>query len=103
MEPSYSVWADILSKFHTSSEWIQALWLISPTAMVVGVAWCVAAPLRDWASTQRKRADAHQELTLWLTRDVRHSGIPLPADERPALPEPQPDDLREIRRLLGRG
>jgi hypothetical protein len=47
MEPStYSIIADLLAKFHTSSEWIQALWLVTLPAMVVGVSWRAADVLK---------------------------------------------------------
>ena len=29
MDQPYSAWADRLNKFHTSSEWIQVLWLVA--------------------------------------------------------------------------
>jgi len=41
MDQSYSVWADLLNKFHTASELIQALWLLVVLLMVVGVTWIV--------------------------------------------------------------
>ena len=40
MEPSYSVVADALSKFHTAPDWIQALWLVLGSATVLGCAFC---------------------------------------------------------------
>ncbi len=43
MEPStYSPFADLLSKFQTASEPIQALSVVTLALMVVGVSWCVA-------------------------------------------------------------
>jgi hypothetical protein len=41
MDQPYSFWADLLNKFHTSSDWIQALWLITVPTLIFGVAWCV--------------------------------------------------------------
>ncbi len=41
MDQPYSAWADWLNKFHTSSEWIQALWLVAGTVTVLGVTWLV--------------------------------------------------------------
>ena len=60
MEPStYSIVADLLAKFHTSSEWIQALWLVTITAIAVGVSWCVADVLKALiAAVVPRRADA---------------------------------------------
>ena len=37
MEPSYSVWADWLSKFQTSSEGVQALWILCLTVTALGL------------------------------------------------------------------
>ena len=39
MDQPYSAWADWLNKFHTSSEWIQALWLVTGATTVLGVTW----------------------------------------------------------------
>ncbi|RDI58054.1 hypothetical protein [Microvirga subterranea] len=50
MEPqAYSAFADLLNKFHTSSEAIQALWLVAVPVTVLGVAWCLTQALRDVA------------------------------------------------------
>ncbi len=37
----YSMIADILYKFNTSSDWIKALWLICFTAILLGSLWFV--------------------------------------------------------------
>ena len=37
LEPSYSVWADGLSKFQTSSEGVQALWILCLTVTALGL------------------------------------------------------------------
>ena len=42
MDQPYSFLADCLSKFHTASEPIQALWILAPVAMILGVTWLVA-------------------------------------------------------------
>jgi hypothetical protein len=55
MEPTYSVFADLLAKFHTSSEWIQALWLVAVPAMVVGVSWRVADVLKALIAAVKPR------------------------------------------------
>jgi hypothetical protein len=48
----YSVAADLLDKFHTSSEPIQALWILATVVTVLGVAasvaWCVTGVVRAW-------------------------------------------------------
>src|SRR3712207_4397091 len=59
MEPStYSRFADLLSKFHSASEPIQALSLVAMTVMVVGASWCVAEVLKALiAALASRRAD----------------------------------------------
>ena len=59
MEPTYSVFADLLAKFQSSPEWIKALWLIAVAAMVVGVSRSVAHVLKGLASRNGE---------LWLMR-----------------------------------
>jgi hypothetical protein len=49
MNLPYSVWADLLAKFHTSPEWIQALWLVAIPALILGVTWCVTRLVKDIA------------------------------------------------------
>jgi hypothetical protein len=43
----YSPFADWLSKFHTASEPIQALWIVALSATVLGVTWIVMRGLRE--------------------------------------------------------
>ena len=45
MDQPYSVVADVLSKFHTAPEWIQALWLVAVPVTVLGAAWILMRPL----------------------------------------------------------
>src|SRR4051812_26997877 len=45
--PPYSAIADALDKFHTSSEPIQALWIVALTATVLGVTWIVMRGVRE--------------------------------------------------------
>jgi hypothetical protein len=104
MEPStYSVFADLLAKFHTSSEWIQALWLVTLPAMVVGVSWRAADVLKALiaALTPRRASDgvvdmpvsgeadaqwlAYRNGELWL---MRLPAPPVPAQSRDAEPAP---------------
>ncbi|MCB5176976.1 hypothetical protein [Microvirga lenta] len=47
MDQPYSVWADVLNKFHTSSDAIQALWLLTVAVTVLGTTWIVMRGLRD--------------------------------------------------------
>jgi hypothetical protein len=50
MEPSYSVLADALSKFHTAPEWIQALWLVMVPVTIVGATACIMRAAREIAA-----------------------------------------------------
>jgi hypothetical protein len=61
MEPSYSVVADALSKFHTAPEWIQALWLVMVT--VLGAAFCLL--------------QAVKEIVALFARPGERQGVPL--------------------------
>ncbi|MGO4524855.1 hypothetical protein AB4097_08325 [Microvirga sp. 2MCAF35] len=47
MDQPYSLWADWLSKFHTWSEFIQALWLVAIPVTVLGLAWLALRGIRD--------------------------------------------------------
>ena len=47
MEQPYSAWADWLDKFHTSSELIQALWLLVVPLTLLGATWLVLRGIRD--------------------------------------------------------
>jgi hypothetical protein len=54
MEPSYSLFADTLAKFHSASEWAQALTLVT----VMGVSWLTADVLKALiAALAPRRAD----------------------------------------------
>jgi hypothetical protein len=55
MEPPYSVWADWLSKFHTAPEWIQALWLVSVPATMLGMTWLVLRAVKEIAVLLARR------------------------------------------------
>src|SRR4051812_3484472 len=48
----YSAFADWLSKFHTSSEPIQALWIVALAATILGVTWIVMRGLRELVSAR---------------------------------------------------
>jgi hypothetical protein len=56
MDQPYSVWADLLNKFHTSSDIIQALWLVAVPVTLLGVTGLVMRGLRDIALAVRVRA-----------------------------------------------
>ncbi len=55
MEPSYSVLADALSKFHASSDLIKALCLISLPAMALGICYCLMQILKEIVLAFRRR------------------------------------------------
>jgi hypothetical protein len=111
MDPStYSIVADMLAKFHSASEWIQALWLVTLPTMVVGVSWCVAgvlkaliargapqrdiAPLADMPPPGEADAQwlAYRNGELWLMR------LPAPpVSSRSAAGEPETHNRDEWR------
>ncbi|MEE1610344.1 hypothetical protein [Microvirga sp. CF3016] len=53
MDQPYSPFADWLSKFHTWSESIQALWLVAVPATVLGLTWLVLRGVREIISFSR--------------------------------------------------
>jgi hypothetical protein len=55
MDPSYSVLADALSKFHASSDLIKALCLISLSAMTLGTCYCLTQILKEIVLAFRKQ------------------------------------------------
>ncbi|RDI58057.1 hypothetical protein DES45_106371 [Microvirga subterranea] len=89
MEPqAYSAFADLLNKFHTSSEAIQALWLLLVPATILGIAWLVLRTLRDIAALRTPPPEAPKSLLVygvaqdedgrWLV--IRHGAEPIPLD-----------------------
>jgi hypothetical protein len=98
MENTYSVCADLLSKFHTSAEWIQAVWLVSLAAAMLGVTRSVMSPLRDFAVAARLRAEIR---SAWRAY-VLHDAAGIAASGRGAPPPASREALREeVRRLSG--
>ncbi|HZH50865.1 MAG TPA: hypothetical protein VEZ16_03185 [Microvirga sp.] len=95
MEPSYNVFADWLSKFHTWPESIQALWLVAMPATALGITWLLMRGLRDtvaawrngWRGEMQGRLvygvieDAEGRLLLWRDGKVR-----VVASSTPVLP-----------------
>jgi len=55
MDQPYSVWADMLSKFHTAPELIQALWLVSVPLTLLGVTWLTMRGLHDLITLARSK------------------------------------------------
>ncbi len=65
--PPYSFAADLLSKFHTSAEWIQALWLLGTLALAFGLARLVKETVLALA---RRGAEPNGELLYSVYRDA---------------------------------
>ena len=55
MDQPYSLWADWLSKFQSSSEPIQALWLVATPATLVGITWLAMRGLVQLAPLLSRR------------------------------------------------
>jgi hypothetical protein len=79
MDQAYSPFADWLSKFHTSSEPIQALWIVALSATVLGVTWIVMRGVREIVGRRARRPgeSGHQLFDLeqdgrWLVYQGRH-------------------------------
>ncbi|MGO4571812.1 hypothetical protein [Microvirga sp. 2TAF3] len=70
MDQPYSAWADWLSKFHTWSEPIQALWLIAVPVTVLGVTWLVMRGLSQIVPMLSRRRE-HGHLIYGVYEDAR--------------------------------
>jgi hypothetical protein len=70
MDQPYSVWADLLAKFHASSDLIQALWLIAVPATVLGVAYLVLRAIRDILALLPRWAGDRGRLVYGVYQDV---------------------------------
>jgi len=79
MEPQdYSLAADALAKFQSSPEWIKALCLILPSALLFGMTWCLA----DMAKTIAR--------ALLLRRVLRAAPVLVAAEPgRPLIARPK--------------
>jgi hypothetical protein len=66
MEPSYSVLADALSKFHTAPEWIQALCILAGTVCALTALHTVKAII---VAALRRKTDPGIELDYGICRD----------------------------------
>jgi hypothetical protein len=78
MEPSYSVLADALSKFHTAPEWIQALWLVVVPVTMLGMTGLLMRGLAELTSILSRRE-------RWMI--YRHGRQPVEVDWTDPLPE----------------
>ena len=68
MEPSYSVWADWLSKFHTWPEGVQALWVLGLTLTALAVIAGTTRVLVALVSVMRR--PARPEAVGWRSGDA---------------------------------
>jgi hypothetical protein len=93
MEPSYSVLADALSKFHTSPEWIQALWLVAVPVTVLGSAYCVMRAAKEIAVAALNRREELQGRAIYAIYQSPDGRWLLYA--RGAVRELKGDDLAE--------
>lgn len=62
MDPSYSAFADWLSKVQTAPPLIQALWILAGPATIVGIGVCVAWAAREIAALRARALRAAAEL-----------------------------------------
>lgn len=95
MDQPYSAFADLLNRFHTSSDIIQALWLVAVPLTVVGVTWCLARVLRDITlAAMRPRSGSGSLLVYGVVQDasgqwhvIRQGRAPKPLDWTNPPPE----------------
>ena len=69
MDQPYSLWADGLSKFQSSSEPIQALWLVAVPATVLGLAWLALWTVRDLVGLARRERHWRGHLVYGVYQD----------------------------------
>ncbi len=94
MDQPYSPFADWLSKFHTSSEPIQALWIVALAAVAVSFVWSLTASLRLWL-VRRHRAEPLGELIYGVYRDGEGRWVVYAVEEARALNE---ESVRRLER-----
>ncbi|WP_262269033.1 hypothetical protein [Microvirga yunnanensis] len=99
MDQPYSLWADWLSKFQSSSEPIQALWLVSLPLTLLGITWLVLRSVRDLVGLVRRERHWRGPLVYGVYQDdqgrwmaYRHGRQPQEIDWENPPPE-----------LIGRG
>lgn len=93
MDQTYSVVADLLAKFHTAPEWIQALWLIMLPVTMLGMTWLMMHGLAGFMSGLAKRSErgllvygVYQDARgFWMV--YRHGRKPKPLDWANPPPE----------------
>ena len=88
MDQPYSVWADLLNKFHTASELVQVLWLVAVPVTMLGMTWLAMRGVRDIAVAMRRpRPETRSLLVYGVAQDasgrwhvIRHGNEPMPLD-----------------------
>ncbi|WP_244470447.1 hypothetical protein [Microvirga vignae] len=70
IDQPYSFWADLLNKFHTAPELIQALWLIVMPATLLGLTWLVMRGLTQLVPMLSRRS-WHGQLIYGVYQDGR--------------------------------
>ncbi|MCB8820442.1 hypothetical protein [Microvirga rosea] len=91
MEPPYSVLADALSKYQSSPDWVQALWLVAVPVTVVGSVACVmrgvtAIVLALLARRRGPEGAASGAEIDWMAVPGEERAPPLAARRIPRLP-----------------
>jgi hypothetical protein len=66
MNEPYSFWADLLSKFHTAPEAIQALWVIAVTAFAIAALHAITTII---IAVLKRKSDPEIELVYGICRD----------------------------------
>jgi hypothetical protein len=96
MTNEYSIWADMLSKFHTSSDWIQALWLIAVPAAFCGIVYCLCWCIREIAlGLVRPRDNEPDGEMLYSINRVANGQLRVYC-HAPQLVEMQHDELLQL-------
>ncbi len=85
MHQPYSAWADWLSKFHMSSEWIQMLWLIAVPLTLLGLASLLVRLVKEVILLPRRRFRGRLLYGVYEGRDGRDALI-RDRDNHPAIP-----------------
>ena len=65
MDQPYSMWADWLSKFHSSPELIQGLWLVAVPLTLLGITWLVMRGVGDLFRLLRGERLSRRERRHW--------------------------------------
>ena len=68
-QPPYSAWADLLNKFHTAPEIVQALMVVAGAAIVLGGLGCLTALLIQCLHSLRPAAPGTLLYGVYRTSD----------------------------------